>query len=79
MEPEAVKIGATIGIALYPEHGNTQDALIRAADVAMYQGKQDRSASRIRMFDHALAEDLSRRHRFAQSLGRAVVWESVRR
>ncbi len=72
IEPEAVKIGATIGIALYPEHGETQDALIRAADVAMYQGKQDRSASRIRMFDHALAEDLSRRHRFAQLLGRAV-------
>ena len=72
LETEAVKIGATIGIALYPEHGQTQDALIRAADVAMYQAKQDRSASRIRMFDHALAEDLSRRHHFAQSLGRAV-------
>ena len=72
IEPEGVKIGATIGIALYPEHGKTQDALIRAADVAMYQGKQDRSASRIRMFDHALGEDLSRRHRFAQSLRRAV-------
>lgn len=72
LEPEAVKIGATIGIALYPEHGQTQDELIRAADVAMYQGKQDRAASRIRMFDHELAADLSRRHRFAQALGRSV-------
>jgi len=72
IEPEAVIIGATVGIAIYPEHGTTQEELIRAADVAMYEAKQDRAGSRIRMFDRALAEDLARRHRFAQSLGRAI-------
>lgn len=72
MEPEAVIIGATVGIAIYPEHGSAQEELIRAADVAMYEAKQDRAGSRIRMFDRALAEDLARRHRFAQSLGRAI-------
>ena len=72
IEPESVVIGATIGIAIYPEHGTTQEELIRAADVAMYEAKQDRAGSRIRMFDRALANDLSRRHRFAQALGRAI-------
>ncbi len=72
MEPESVIIGATVGISIFPEHGATQEELIRAADVAMYEAKQDRAGSRIRMFDRALAEDLARRHRFAQSLGRAI-------
>jgi diguanylate cyclase (GGDEF)-like protein len=72
MQPEAVIVGATIGIALYPDHGTTQEDLIRAADVAMYEAKQDRAGSRIRMFDRALADDLARKHRFAQSLGRAI-------
>jgi diguanylate cyclase (GGDEF)-like protein len=77
IEPEPVVIGATVGIAIYPEHGKTQEDLIRAADVAMYEAKQDRAASRIRMFDQALADDLARRHRFAQSLGRAIAEDAL--
>lgn len=30
----------SLGVALYPEHGETLDELARAADVAMYQAKQ---------------------------------------
>lgn len=77
IEPEAVTIGATIGIALFPEHGRTQEELIRAADVAMYEAKQDRTAGRIRIFDQALADDLARRHRFAQALGRAIAEDTL--
>ena len=36
---EVVRVDVTIGIALFPEHGRTQDELIRAADVAMYHAK----------------------------------------
>lgn len=35
-----VEIGASIGIAHYPEHGITADSLIHAADLAMYQAKR---------------------------------------
>ena len=36
----ALQIGASIGVAIYPVHGDTSHDLLRAADVAMYQAKQ---------------------------------------
>ncbi len=38
--PQAFMLGATIGIALYPEHGSDASRLIQHADVAMYQAKR---------------------------------------
>jgi diguanylate cyclase (GGDEF)-like protein len=32
-------VNASIGVALYPEHGRTAETLLRHADVAMYQAK----------------------------------------
>jgi predicted signal transduction protein with EAL and GGDEF domain len=34
-----VPLGASIGIALYPDHATTADDLMKRADVAMYQAK----------------------------------------
>lgn len=34
-------ISASIGIAIYPENGNTGDVLLQSADLAMYQAKRD--------------------------------------
>src|SRR4051794_29129695 len=39
----ALQVEASIGIALFPEHGRTVDAVMRAADVAMYVTKEQRS------------------------------------
>jgi len=36
---QPVQVGASIGIALYPEHGRTGEELLRRADVAMYDVK----------------------------------------
>jgi diguanylate cyclase (GGDEF)-like protein len=33
-------ITVSIGVAEYPEHGETRDSLIRAADAALYLAKQ---------------------------------------
>jgi diguanylate cyclase (GGDEF)-like protein len=33
-------VSASIGIALFPDHGQTQEALLKAADTAMYLAKQ---------------------------------------
>jgi len=38
-----LKVGASIGIAMYPEHALDQTSLIRLADVAMYEAKASKS------------------------------------
>jgi len=40
IEGYALRIGASIGIATYPEHGNDVHSLIKRADVAMYAAKK---------------------------------------
>ncbi len=35
-----IKIGASIGISLYPQHGDNPELLMEQADAAMYQAKQ---------------------------------------
>jgi len=39
IEQNQLVVTASIGIALYPEHGINQDILLRHADIAMYQAK----------------------------------------
>ncbi|HEY8283961.1 MAG TPA: EAL domain-containing protein [Chloroflexota bacterium] len=39
---QSLAIGASIGIALYPEHGQDPDLLLQHADVAMYEAKRKR-------------------------------------
>src|SRR5439155_11993331 len=36
---QAVTVGASLGIALYPEHGQDAETLVRRADLAMYAAK----------------------------------------
>ncbi len=35
-----VRVGGSIGVALYPDHGKSRDSLLTAADAAMYQAKR---------------------------------------
>jgi len=39
LDGQQLSIGASIGIAMYPEHGEDDAALIRHADIAMYEAK----------------------------------------
>ena len=39
LELAAVRIGASVGAAIYPRHGTTRDGLVRAADGALYDAK----------------------------------------
>jgi diguanylate cyclase (GGDEF)-like protein len=41
LDGQALTVRASVGIALYPEHGETADQLMRHADLAMYQAKQE--------------------------------------
>lgn len=41
IEGNSLSVGASIGIALYPEHGHELPALLRRADIAMYESKRN--------------------------------------
>jgi predicted signal transduction protein with EAL and GGDEF domain len=68
---ETVNIDATVGIALYPEHGLTHDELVSAADVAMYAGKEEKR-SKVRLFEPALSQKLIEHHLLEQALRDAI-------
>src|SRR5579884_3068122 len=42
-----VQVDASVGVALYPDHGNDLETLLRHADIAMYQAKARREGSRL--------------------------------
>jgi len=42
-----LEIGASIGVVLFPQHGDDLDALMRQADAAMYSAKQAQSGYRV--------------------------------
>lgn len=68
---ETVWVDATIGISLFPDHGDTQDKLVRSADLAMYAAKQNKH-HRVRLFDPALAEQVAKGHFLGQCLSDAI-------
>ncbi|MFY9350912.1 MAG: bifunctional diguanylate cyclase/phosphodiesterase [Sphingobium sp.] len=49
-----VELGASIGIACYPDHGDTLAGLLRAADIAMYHAKHE-GRGRAEIYTDALA------------------------
>ena len=55
-EVEDGAVSASIGTAWFPEHGDTVDALLAAADHAMYEAKQIRKAARSPRLDAAESE-----------------------
>lgn len=50
-----LRVDASIGIALFPEHGDTGGSLLRHADLAMYQAKQ-LGGGRCASFERRLSE-----------------------
>jgi len=43
LDSHIMKIGASVGISMYPQHGEDHTSLIRTADVAMYEAKNSDS------------------------------------
>jgi diguanylate cyclase (GGDEF)-like protein len=68
---EGATIGASIGVAICPQHGTDLPSLMKAADTAMYHAKSSGRA-RVCLFDNQLARDSERRAAFAQAIGHAL-------
>lgn len=66
----ALQIGGSIGVAVYPVHGDTSHDLLRAADVAMYQAKQ--SGAGVAVYDRDFDTYSPERLTLAVELAHAV-------
>ena len=62
-----IDIGASVGVALAPDHGTTIEQLMRAADLAMYQAK-GRGGGQYCLFTADLAAESQRRKDVEQAL-----------
>ncbi len=71
LDGHQVEIGTSIGIALYPRDGDSQQALMRAADTALYRAKQEKRGI-FRFFEPAMNEQLQARRQLERDLRRAI-------
>ena len=62
-----VEIGASIGIALAPEHGTTADELLKNADIALYQAKSIGGGT-FAIFDPAFSYQMQNRRQLELDL-----------
>ncbi len=56
---ETIHISLSIGVSIYPLHGKTHKTLIKNADIAMYQSKEN-GKNRVSLFDKSMSEELNR-------------------
>jgi two-component system CheB/CheR fusion protein len=66
-----ILIGASFGVALSPEDGTDLDTLLKHADTAMYEAKEQGRAT-ARFFNRAMAERVNAQARIVQGLHRAI-------
>jgi diguanylate cyclase len=70
LEDLALDVEASIGVALYPEHGNDPDELLQHADIAMYVAKETHAG--FMLFDPSLDQHSPRRLALLGELRRAI-------
>lgn len=63
-------IGASIGIALYPEHGENLDMLLRASDIALSESKKVKNSAYI--FANEMQEGFLKNVKIEQELHKAI-------
>ena len=67
----SVDIGASVGVAVCPDHGVAIEALMRAADIAMYRAKRQ-GGGRYCLFSEELAAEHQRKIDTEAALGEAL-------
>lgn len=73
IQNNSLRVTASIGISLYPSHGETVESLLKCADVAMYQAKK-RGGNRALFYttgiSHSTVEDLQFSRNLSEALDR---------
>ena len=68
---DELQVSASIGIALYPEHGEDVDTLLRHADTAMYKSKE-LGKNTYSIYHDSMEEDLAERILIEKQLRNAI-------
>jgi len=63
-------VGASIGISKYPDHGESLDILLRAADIAMYESKKIQNHAQI--FQDSMQEEYLKHVKIEHELRKAM-------
>ncbi|MEX2489258.1 MAG: EAL domain-containing protein [Pseudomonadales bacterium] len=71
IDDHELHVSCSIGIAIYPEAGNTMEALIRSADLAMYAVK-DKGKNNFEFFHESMNENSNTRLIIERDLRRAL-------
>ena len=71
LQGHSIDIGASVGVAMCPDHGATIETLMRAADIAMYQAKESGGGTYC-LFSADLAEQHRMKVETEAALGEAV-------
>lgn len=71
----AIELGGSIGVAIYPYHGDTSHALLRCADVAMYAAKS--TVGNISIYDPEHDQHNPRRLAMITELGAAITGDQL--
>ena len=76
-EGARIDVGATIGIALFPGDGEDAEALLRAADIAMYRAKREGRGT-FRFYEQRMDEELKERVTLEIALRSAIQAGQIR-
>ena len=76
LQQHDVKIGASLGVAVFPDDAFSPEDLSRRADLAMYSAKFQ-GKSRVVWFDKQLDNDMSHRYLLEDELARAIEKEEL--
>lgn len=72
-----IHVGASVGVALFPDDGNDADTLLRNADLAMYEAKA-KGKNNYHIFTSAINEQVHHRLALESSLQAAMVHSQFR-
>ncbi len=75
VDGQSLQVGASLGIALYPEHGGDAQALLRRADVAMYVAKREHRG--YALYEEAQDEHNASRLALAGALRHAIEHDAL--
>ncbi|MBS4538155.1 bifunctional diguanylate cyclase/phosphodiesterase [Clostridium sp. D2Q-11] len=66
-----IPISVSIGVAIYPVHGNNRESLLKAADVAMYETKK-KGKHGFSIYNDSMAHHHNKKIRFKNDIDKAI-------